>query len=446
MARRIDRVLLPLLLVSTLIVPAACRKVNVPDAYQPAADHSDYAQSLEISDLNGTALGRQWISAGEKALASPVRIEPPLEETGYWNPSIPAALAFQFGVQAGQRIEIGFQLRSTEENRVFIDLFRVSSDGKLSHVASQPSGESGFSLTSIRDGEYLLRAQPELLRGGSYTVTIITSPYLSFPVQDHSSRNIGSFFGDSRDAGRRVHEGVDIFAPRHTPVLAPSEVIVSRVGESERGGNIIYMRDVNLPLNYYYAHLETQSIETGARVGPGTVIGTVGNSGNAITTPPHLHFGVYIRRGEPVDPFHYLQLTDTHPEAPRGDLGLLGEWGRITLDKVSLLSAPWGERTGVLAVDTPAMVTAVSGRYFRIRLPDGRHGYISYRFFEEMDRPLEEIEPSDQMSVLDQPHPEAAVVRRLDPGERVAVFGKFRGYCFVLLPDTGFGWLPPFTS
>ena len=94
MACRKDTVLLPILLVSTLIAATVCRKVDVPAAFQPAADHSDYARSLEASSLNKTALGRQWIFEGNRALASPVRIDPPMEETGYWNPSIPADLAF----------------------------------------------------------------------------------------------------------------------------------------------------------------------------------------------------------------------------------------------------------------------------------------------------------------------------------------------------------------
>ena len=49
MACRKDTVLLPILLVSTLIAATVCRKVDVPAAYQPAADHSDYARSLEAS-------------------------------------------------------------------------------------------------------------------------------------------------------------------------------------------------------------------------------------------------------------------------------------------------------------------------------------------------------------------------------------------------------------
>ena len=55
----------------------------------------------------------------------------------------------------------------------------------------------------------------------------------------------------------------------------------------------------------------------------GQVIGTVGNTGNARTTPPHLHFGIY--RNGPIDPFHFIAETDTVPDRIQGDSLLLGE-------------------------------------------------------------------------------------------------------------------------
>ena len=46
------------------------------------------------------------------------------------------------------------------------------------------------------------------------------APSMAFPVSGHDSRAIKSGFGVPREAGRRTHHGVDIFAPRGTPVLA----------------------------------------------------------------------------------------------------------------------------------------------------------------------------------------------------------------------------------
>jgi len=62
---------------------------------------------------------------------------------------------------------------------------------------------------------------------------------------------------------------------------------------------------------YYYAHLDDFAVESGDKVKKGEVIGYVGNTGNARTTPPHLHFGIYA--GGPVDPEPFLK---PQPELP----------------------------------------------------------------------------------------------------------------------------------
>jgi len=60
-------------------------------------------------------------------------------------------------------------------------------------------------------------------------------------------------------------------------------------------------------MSYYYAHLERATVSPGQRVRVGDVIGYVGNSGNAATTDPHLHFGIYRWGRGAVDPFPLLQ-------------------------------------------------------------------------------------------------------------------------------------------
>ncbi|MFN2503950.1 MAG: LysM peptidoglycan-binding domain-containing protein [Acidimicrobiales bacterium] len=122
----------------------------------------------------------------------------------------------------------------------------------------------------------------------------------------------GSFvndYGYVTPEGER-HNGVDLFAPRGTPIVAP----VGGVAEpfpNNLGGNAIqlYGRDGN---RYYFAHLDEFG-ETGT-VDGGTVVGYVGNSGNARTTSPHLHFEIHPGGhfeihpggGESINPFPSL--------------------------------------------------------------------------------------------------------------------------------------------
>jgi murein DD-endopeptidase MepM/ murein hydrolase activator NlpD len=62
---------------------------------------------------------------------------------------------------------------------------------------------------------------------------------------------------------------------------------------------------------HYYAHLDTyaQQIDVGDWVEQGTVLGYVGNTGNAKNTPPHLHYGIYLTGQGAVNPYPYLRST-----------------------------------------------------------------------------------------------------------------------------------------
>jgi hypothetical protein len=87
------------------------------------------------------------------------------------------------------------------------------------------------------------------------------------------------------------HHGIDIFAPMGTPVLAVGDGEVFSVGWNNLGGNRLWLRDTK-GNEYYYAHLSAYSplAVNGKHVKAGAVLGFVGHTGDAITTPTHLHF------------------------------------------------------------------------------------------------------------------------------------------------------------
>lgn len=124
---------------------------------------------------------------------------------------------------------------------------------------------------------------------------VFSAAGLIFPVKGKTQKHIISRFGDPRDGGARIHEGIDIAADRGTPVLSVSDGKVVRVKEEGRGGKQVWVRDRKRDFTYYYAHLDTQLVAEGDRVRTGTILGTVGNTGNARTTIPHLHFAIYER-------------------------------------------------------------------------------------------------------------------------------------------------------
>jgi murein DD-endopeptidase MepM/ murein hydrolase activator NlpD len=104
--------------------------------------------------------------------------------------------------------------------------------------------------------------------------------------------------------GGRSHEGIDIFAAAGTPVVAVADGSLYNVGYNGLGGWRLWLRDGN-GTTYYFAHLTSfaPAAREGASVARGTVIGYVGNSGDARGASPHLHFEIHPGGGGPVPPY-----------------------------------------------------------------------------------------------------------------------------------------------
>lgn len=115
---------------------------------------------------------------------------------------------------------------------------------------------------------------------------------LVMPVDGVTLGQIADTWGAPR--WDRSHEGVDIFAPRGTPVRAAAPGYVYRIDDLSLGGlSVTVFGDGGV--RYFYTHFDSvpEELNEGQRVEVGDLIGFVGNSGNAANTPPHLHFGVY---------------------------------------------------------------------------------------------------------------------------------------------------------
>ncbi len=113
-------------------------------------------------------------------------------------------------------------------------------------------------------------------------------------------------WGAPRSGGRR-HQGVDIFAANGTPVIAPVPGHVTH-GSGGLGG--LSFRLHGDDGHYYYgAHL-SQTAPVSGRVEAGTILGYVGTTGNALGTPPHLHFEIHPNR-KPGQPPKAINPTPT---------------------------------------------------------------------------------------------------------------------------------------
>ncbi len=101
---------------------------------------------------------------------------------------------------------------------------------------------------------------------------------------------------------RDFHSGIDISAKRGTPIFAPADGIVSKVGKSKGLGNTVIISHLN-NMQTRYGHMQDILVKKGQNVKRGDVIGTVGNTGRS--TGPHLHFEI-LAQNKAVDPSDYI--------------------------------------------------------------------------------------------------------------------------------------------
>jgi murein DD-endopeptidase MepM/ murein hydrolase activator NlpD len=114
-------------------------------------------------------------------------------------------------------------------------------------------------------------------------------------------------WGAARSGGR-THEGIDIFADEGTPIQAVVGGTVSGTTYNPLGGYNVQVEGDD-GRHYYYAHVKEGSfkVEEGDVIDAGQVIAEVGNTGNAASTPPHLHLGIKNPEGEWINPFDFLE-------------------------------------------------------------------------------------------------------------------------------------------
>lgn len=128
------------------------------------------------------------------------------------------------------------------------------------------------------------------------------------------SGEISSLFNRTRSKGKRKHLGIDIVAPKGTPIHASLDGIVEVVsngGKGFRGYGRVIIINHSEQLWTLYSHCSAMNVKVGQRVRQGDVIATVGRTGRATTD--HLHFEVRNAKGTALDPMKYLPKNGALP-------------------------------------------------------------------------------------------------------------------------------------
>ncbi|WP_019988295.1 M23 family metallopeptidase [Rudanella lutea] len=437
--------ILPLL--SLLALTEACTSSGPAGGiFKSTSPHDQYARSLTEARLNRTALGRDWVAAGERALRDSLRISVPYRESGYFSANRPFAVGYQINAQRGDRLIIRVEVQGQPDTQVFIDVFSLDEQKRPDRAVSARADTNVLTWEPRRSRPHLIRIQPELLRSGRYTISVTREPVLSFPVQGLDSRQISSYFGVPRDGGRRRHEGVDIFAPRGTPVLAGSDGLITRVGVNQLGGNIVFLSDNARNQNLYYAHLDRWNVTDGQRVSVGDTVGFVGNTGNARTTAPHLHFGIYTFGEGAVDPLPYIRRGSGPARQALLNPDRLGDSVRVGTTRALIRTAPKPDAPVVEELTRSALLTLLGGttEWLRVELPDSRVGYVANSTVERAAKPLRRLTLPRPAPLLDRAHPQGGVIVELATNTVVDVLGLTDTHQLVRLAGGLTGWVERF--
>lgn len=277
------------LIISVIVVTTSCSRLNkVTDLVTNPSAREKYQREFEENDRAFAA----WQKEFDKAVLDSITVSLPYSEFGNFSPVTYPVYSYEMSLDQGERLQVEVEKDSLQQ-LVFLDLFKKENDSVYEHIKSADFSETGISEEITVSGVYKVLVQPEIGATTPFRIQISKEPVYSFPVVSKGNSAVQSYWGAVRDGGRRSHEGIDIFAPRGTPVIAVTPGRVSSTGNKGLGGKQVWLRDSKRGNSLYYAHLDSIIATSGMRVKVGDTLGLVGNSGNARTTPPHLHFGIY---------------------------------------------------------------------------------------------------------------------------------------------------------
>jgi peptidoglycan LD-endopeptidase LytH len=362
---------------SALLILSGCLAGERSLTARPAVVRSE-RDSYAAATRSDPAALRAWEAASRRALRSGLNITPSFRERIVFMGDDAHAIAYRFPLVRGQSLRVRVAPSGGAAAAVFTDMFHhVGGDMfRPVHWARESPGSGTFIART--DGEYVLRIQPPIGAGGVYDVAVLSDVSLVFPVAGADRSSIGGVFGDPRDNGARAHEGVDIFAPRGTAVVAVADGRIDKARNTPTGGLVIWQADATAALTYYYAHLDELLVREGTYVRAGDVIGTVGNTGNARGTRPHLHFAIYRPGTVPLDPVPLLAAR-VEPDRTVIHGRSLGSRTRANSAGVLLRRSPSaaGAVIAELSPDTPLLVLGDAGEWQRVVLPDGTTGFVA---------------------------------------------------------------------
>lgn len=215
----------------------------------------------------------------------------------------------------------GLKDQYSEQNEVLVnnkaeqaDLLEVTKSEEQNYqqlLSSQKAAQEKI-LKELREFESKLQFFLDPTTIPSPGTAVFSWPLLNIVITQYFGGTEFAARNASVYGGRAYHPGVDMGAPRGTPILAPLTGTVRATGNTDAvpgcysWGKWTLIDHAN-GLSTLYAHQDVLGVEAGQKVNTGDVIGYVGNTG--FSTGPHLHFTVYAKDGVNVRRFNEIKTV-----------------------------------------------------------------------------------------------------------------------------------------
>lgn len=399
--------------------------------------HDAYYSALLRENLRATA--ENWREEAEESLAAPLPVSLPYSERRLLEADYLKPITFAIERKTDELIQVDIFPSANTRAEIFVDIFHIKDAAtEPVRIGSMAARERQLKISIEHAGRYLVRVHPSHTALGLMDIAITSPLRYGFPVDTARENAVQSVFGVARDGGARRHEGIDIFAPRGTPVIAAEAGFVTRVGDTPRGGKNVWVRGDQR--SFYYAHLDSIAVSIGNRVTRGEILGTVGNTGNAVTTNPHLHFGIYKSGQGAIDPLPLVgRKKSVNTYAPPA-VEPAPRWLSINTEKANLRSGPSLKTDAVASLLRAELlqVDAVAGDWLRVTTGSGTKGFIA--------RPLTQTPSESLLTLTDNyvafalPSDNAPVVGNFSAGEKLPTLGRFGNFARVKMPGGVHAW------
>lgn len=337
-------------------------------------EDEQYKKDENISD----ELFDIWQGRKQKGLDESLQIELPYLEIGAFKPRNFGIYSYETYMMPGEILEAAV-LTDTSSTLVFTEIYRKEpSADRFFKIHSGEADLKSLKFEIKEKGLYKLIIQPEIEANTAFQIKVDKSPAYYFPVARGNNSDIGSYWGDIRDAGKREHKGIDIFAEKGTPVIAGADGKVRYSGEKGLGGKQVWLWDRKRKQSLYYAHLDSIVPELN-KVKAGDTLGFVGNTGNAKFTPSHLHFGIYRKAQGAIDPLGYVYITEEIDVEKISSTAEFSERLSVATNKAGLRNKPASNNSKLIKTGTLGEVLHVQGKsaeWFHVRDSLDRAMYI----------------------------------------------------------------------